>query len=275
MLKPLRDALSAWAPQVGSPSRIDDVVSAWPELVGTDIARNTRPLRIDGDALVVATRSAPWSEQLSFLAEQIVAYLGGNCGLTEVKRLRFKVGLNARPAVTRSAGARRPRAAARTPQPPAASLEEAIARFREAIVANERAKLAEGAKHCNGCAAVIPAGRSMCAACASSVVQERERLVSRLLFEVPWLGYAGIAALVDGLRRDEYDAIRTKLLAQWWSTLEKAQRSGKLSADLRERLVASSYVIVKSGLDPEEIAPATMRNLLGDELCKILYESNN
>lgn len=248
----------------------------WAELVGAEIAANTRPVRIDGDALIVVTRSAPWSEQLSFLAERIVAYLGANFGLTEVKRLRFKVGM---PELPRTMQSGIPHRAPPVPKPPperpAASLEEAVARFRAAISENERAKLAEGAKYCSGCAAVIPAGRTMCAACASNAVQERERFVSRLLFEVPWLGYAGIAVLVDGLQRDEYDAIRAKLLARWWSRLEGARRSGKLSADLRERLVASSYVIVKSGLEPEEIAPATMRNLLGDDLCKILYESND
>jgi hypothetical protein len=276
MLKPLRDALATWAPQSGSRSRIDDVVSAWPELVGPEIARNTQPLRIEGDALVVATRSAPWSEQLSFLAERIVAYLAESFGLIEVKRLRFKVGLRATPRTPQGGTAQRvPSIAKRASQLPAASLEEAIARFRAAVAQNERAKLATGAKRCSGCAVVVPAGRTTCAVCASSAAQERERLVSRLLFEVPWLGYAGIAALVDGLQRDEYDAIRSKLLARWWSILETARRNGKIAADARERLVASSYVIVKSGLEPEEIAPATMRNLLGDELCKILYEGND
>jgi hypothetical protein len=276
MLKPLSEALATWKPQSGGRSRIDDVISAWPELVGPDIARNTQPVRIDADALVVATRSAPWSEQLSFLAERIVAYLVENFGLTEVKRLRFKVGMRTRRASQHGTATRRVSKIGKgLAQQPAASLEEAIARFRAAITRNERAKLAEGAKYCSGCAAVIPAGRTMCAACANSAARERERLVSRLLFEVPWLGYAGIAALVDGLQRDEYDAIRTKLLAQWWSILERTRRGGSVSPDARERLVASSYVIVKSGLEPEEIAPATMRNLLGDELCKLLYEGND
>jgi hypothetical protein len=278
MLKPLRDALATWAPQSGGGrTRVDDVISLWVELVGSEIARNTRPLRIEGDALVVATRSAPWSEQLSFHADRIVAYLAENFGLKEVKRLRFKVGLTERPAAALPVGRSQKTRTCSKPaaRRPAATLEETIARFRAAIAQNERARVAEGAKYCSGCAVVIPAGRTMCAACASNAVRERERLVSRLLFEVPWLGFAGVAALVDGLQRDEYDAIRTKLLAQWWSILEAARRSGKISADSRERLVASSYVIVKSGLEPEEIAPATMRNLLGDDLCNILYERND
>ena len=89
---------------------------------------------------------------------------------------------------------------------------------------------------------------------------------------MPWLGYAGIAALVDGLGREEYEAVRRQLLARWWDVLIRAARTGRLSANQRERLVASSYVIVKSGLEPEEIAPETMRNVLGDEIFELFYE---
>jgi len=118
---------------------------------------------------------------------------------------------------------------------------------------------------------IAPAGDALCKACSIARTQERERLVARLLFEVPWLGYAGIAALVDELTPAEYTAIRTRLLARWWETLMRARASKRLSNSGRERLVASSYVIVKSGLEPELIAPATVRNVLGDELCELIY----
>jgi hypothetical protein len=119
---------------------------------------------------------------------------------------------------------------------------------------------------------VPPGELATCIACTIATAQERERLVARLLFEVPWLGFSGIAALVDDLRRDEYEEIRLRLLARWWEMLVRAARSGRPSGTRHERLVASSYVIVKSGLEPECIAPATVRNVLGDEIFKLLYE---
>lgn len=111
----------------------------------------------------------------------------------------------------------------------------------------------------------------MCIACTIAAAQERERLVARLLFEVPWLGFSGIAALVADLRRDEYEGIRSRLLARWWEILVRAARAGR-AGTRRERLVASSYVIVKSGLEPECVSPATVRSVLGDEIFKLLYE---
>ncbi|MGB6966166.1 MAG: hypothetical protein WBD90_17085, partial [Xanthobacteraceae bacterium] len=43
--------------------------------------------------------------------------------------------------------------------------------------------------------------------------------------------------------------------------------------DGRERLVASSYVLLRSKIAPEDIMPATVRNVLGDELHELLYEA--
>jgi len=96
-----------------------------------------------------------------------------------------------------------------------------------------------------------------------------------LLFDVPWLGFAGAAAVVEGLTQHEYESIRRKLLATWWESLQRIRREGRRRLSTRERLIASSYVLLKSGLDPERIAPAVVRDLLGDELHHLIYGNEN
>lgn len=276
MLKPLAQALAEWTPQQrenGEP--LARVAAAWPEVVGRDVARHSQPVQILRDTLVVVTQSSAWSEQLSFLSERILASLAERFGLQELRRLRFRVGkLSRRPTArvvrgTISTPARR----LQRMRSVTASAQDALEHFRTAVARVQRAKSAAGWKECSRCASLVPPGASAtCTPCAIAIAQERERLVARLLFEVPWLGFAGLAALVDGLGREEYEAIREHLLARWWETLSRAARTGRLSPDHRERLIASSYVIVKSGLEPEAIVPATMRNVLGDELFDLLYE---
>ena len=95
--------------------------------------------------------------------------------------------------------------------------------------------------------------------------------VARLLFEAPWLGYAGTASLVDGLLREEYETIRSRVLSRWWRTLDRARAAKRLSRDGRERLIASSYVLLDTRLPPENVFPATVRNVLGDELHDLIY----
>lgn len=120
-------------------------------------------------------------------------------------------------------------------------------------------------------ASIAPRGATLCIACANARAQERDAAVARLLFEAPWLGYAATAAMVDGLSRAEYEALRGRLLARWWELLARARAGKRLSRDNRERLIASSYVVLKSKLPPEEIEPATVRSVLGDELHDLLY----
>lgn len=278
MLRPLAKALGHWAPGEGAQASTatDPLVllgAAWSEIVGEDVARNSHPAQIVGDALMVTTRSSAWSQQLSFLAETIVAAVRARLPRAGVERLRFRVGrmreARSEQAPGRRAGVVRSRASKR---PESGSVEEALARFRADVDARQRAKRAAGWKECSGCTALIaPDAGMLCVSCQIARTDERERHVARLLFEAPWLGYTGTAALVERLTPDEYDSVRRRVLARWWQILSRAAASKKLTRDGHERLVASSYVILKSGLPPERLVSATVRNVLGDDLHDLLY----
>jgi hypothetical protein len=273
-------ALSGWAPGEGLPSPASDPLmllsAGWGEIVGDEVARHSHPSQFSGSALVVTTRSSAWSQQLSFLSEQIVAAVRARLPAAGVEQLRFRVGrLPARSVAP--PGARARAAAASRPKRfrvEAGSIEEALQRFRSDVDAVQRAKRAAGWKECLGCSALIaPAAGPRCVSCETARDDERTRLVARLLFEAPWLGYAGTANLVERLSQDEYESIRRRLLARWWEMLSRANATKRLSRDHRERLIASSYVILKSGLPPERLVPATVRNVLGGELHDLLYET--
>jgi hypothetical protein len=277
MLK-LSDALDGWKPGDGAgPS--DPVVllgAAWSEIVGQENARNSHPVEVRDDTLIVVTTSSVWSTQLSYLHDRMLDSVRARLPQASITKLRFRVGKlpdrgspMRRNRVMQYGNADRPR---RTPTEDAA---EALARFRDSVTAAERAKRARGWKECSDCTALIAPGLgSLCVSCAVERHAERERLVSRLLYEAPWLGYAGTAALVEDLHRDDYDAIRRRLLQRWWDRLTRARYHGKLSRDGAERLIASSYVLLKSELAPERLTPAIVRNVLGDELHDFLYETH-
>jgi hypothetical protein len=275
-MKPLHELLEGWQPGKGRAGAEDPLTAvrlAWAEVAGPEVAANAQPLKIERDALVVVTRSNAWSQQLSFLSERIVADLRARMQTPAFSRLRFRVGRM--PATAPALPSRRrgrpavPKAPAR---PPSADAAAAIARFRDDVAAYWRAKAASGWKQCAECGAWIePHAGPSCADCVHRHADRRAGATARLLYETPWLGYEGVAQLVEGLQRAEYEAIRKRLLARWWDTLRLAVRAGRLSADHRERLIASSYVLLKSGIDPERIAPETVRNLLGDQLHDLIY----
>jgi hypothetical protein len=94
------------------------------------------------------------------------------------------------------------------------------------------------------------------------------------MFDVPWLGYKGISEIVGGLSQDEYEVNRTALLARWWEALERVRKAGKASQDGLERQIASSYLLLKTGWDPDRITPVIARNELG-EVYDLLYQKHH
>ncbi|MBV9233413.1 MAG: DUF721 domain-containing protein [Candidatus Eremiobacteraeota bacterium] len=273
MLK-LGEAIRAWAPSdgaAGDPRTVLEMV--WSEIVGPQIARNSHPTRIAGNSLLVTTRSSGWSHQLSLLSDSIVQAIGARLPSSGIDRLRFRVGTL--PESPRAKVLSRPptRGGRRVgPRAETASAAEALQRFRGQVEQTRDAKRSQGWRPCAACGMLIAPSRvRSCLSCSVAAQDARTRTVAQLMFDAPWLGYRGTAELVEGLQEEEYERIRARLLTRWWGVLTAARDSRRLSSDGRERLIASSYVLLRSNVAPEDIVPATVRGVLGDELHDLIY----
>lgn len=268
-MKPLARALASWQPTAARPG--DPVLALqgrWREVVGPEVAAHSRPVELAGDTLLIHTRSSAWSQQLAFLVEPILEAVAQATG-TRAARLRFRVGRLA-PAAVRSP-ARRPTPARSRAAQTAADPLDALARFRRDVEAERRAKSAAGLKDCPKCGApALPPSEAFCAPCANAQAHERHAAVARLLYEMPFVGYHGIAERIEGLTHAEYETVRRRLLTRWWDTLMRLRRAGG-PASPRERGIASSYLLVKTQLPPERLSAALIRNELGERLTDILY----
>ena len=68
------------------------VFGQWEELVGPAVAAHVRPLRVDGDTLVVSADHSAWATQMRHLAPDILATVADACGATEApQRLEVRV----------------------------------------------------------------------------------------------------------------------------------------------------------------------------------------
>jgi hypothetical protein len=77
----------------GPAAGMAEIVAAWPEAVGAQIAANAWPARIARDGtLHVATSSSAWAFELTQLEEQVRARLSEFTGDFNPTRLRFAVG---------------------------------------------------------------------------------------------------------------------------------------------------------------------------------------
>lgn len=271
----LSEALAGWRPAQSGASEepLTLLEAGWEQIVGSKVAEHSRPTRIAEGMLTITTRSSAWSNQLSLLAEHVLSAVAARLPGAGIRGIRFRVGRIADP-VRRPARQVRSHTVPRRSRITGASPDaaSALARFRRDVEAERDARLSAGHGECRRCGALLrPGGDPLCAACVNARIEDLTAATGRLLFEAPWLGYAGTVALINGLQAEEYEQIRSRVLAHWWQILARARAAKRLSRDGRERLVASSYVLLQSRLAPEEIVPATVRNILGDELHGLLY----
>src|SRR5207247_10597410 len=77
----------------GAPGGMPELLEAWPEVTGADIARNAWPARVARDGtLHVATSSSAWAFELSQLAPEILERLRDRLGVAVPRALRFAPG---------------------------------------------------------------------------------------------------------------------------------------------------------------------------------------
>jgi hypothetical protein len=78
---------------------LSELVAAWPEAVGSEIARNAWPARVARDGtLHVATSSSTWAFELTHLEAEVRDRLGAKLGESVPKQLRFAPGRLPSPA---------------------------------------------------------------------------------------------------------------------------------------------------------------------------------
>jgi predicted nucleic acid-binding Zn ribbon protein len=87
--KILEQALRSFEKEGGLEAR---VVLLWPDVVGPQMARVSEVRALQGDTLVVVTRSSGWSQEFSFQKATILRRFRERLGHDQIKDLRFVVG---------------------------------------------------------------------------------------------------------------------------------------------------------------------------------------
>ena len=59
-----------------SPATLEAVFTRWSEIVGADLSEHVRPVRIDGQALVVAADHPAWATRARMQSGRILAQVG-------------------------------------------------------------------------------------------------------------------------------------------------------------------------------------------------------
>jgi hypothetical protein len=286
----LRDLLALWTPnaKLRGIDAASAVAAAWPQVVGDDIARRTRPGQIRDGVLTVYTAGSTWSHQLSFLAPAIIASLTAACPAGEIKRLRFAVASGRTKALLDGASgpAAKQRGRGSSAGTPHASSERierieraetadaVVRRLRRSQRLLDRERVQAGWQRCPRCHAWRERGAGAspdCAVCAHARRAELDGRVERILFDAPWLRREDVTEHVPQAGEREYARVRRRLLTRWEEQLHEARR--RLNRDAltpSDRIVAWSYLMLRSRLPKNDIGRALVADVLGPDWASAL-----
>jgi hypothetical protein len=92
----------------GPAAGMAEIVAAWPDLVGEQIARNAWPARLARDGtLHVATSSSAWAFELAQLAPEVLGRMRAAVGTAAPASLRFAPGRLPTPLLPSAGGAQK------------------------------------------------------------------------------------------------------------------------------------------------------------------------
>jgi predicted nucleic acid-binding Zn ribbon protein len=85
-------ALASVTRSLGIDRRLSEyqVITAWEAIVGEQIAKVTRPERIERGVLFVAVSSAPWRAELTMRRRELLEAVNKKAGRRLVKEIRFR-----------------------------------------------------------------------------------------------------------------------------------------------------------------------------------------
>lgn len=91
--KPVGPSLERLLSHLGAPkvSTVVEVFDRWPELVGAEIAKHSRPVSLSDNKLTIRTDDAAWASQLRWAEKELLARLAIELGSDDVKALEIRV----------------------------------------------------------------------------------------------------------------------------------------------------------------------------------------
>jgi len=89
---PIRDAMLSLVKDLGIAPKMAqyDVIAAWPDVVGPQIARVTDPERMENGILYVAVSTAPWRAELAMKRLDLIEKLNKRIGTRVLNDIRFR-----------------------------------------------------------------------------------------------------------------------------------------------------------------------------------------
>ncbi len=223
----LREIVPRMMKSIGLEKRYKDemIIFNWRQIVGEEIADNTRPGRISRRVLTLAAKNAVWAHHLSTLKEEIIAKINAYAGEKAVSDLKFQAGY-LRNDQNEENGEDGPPAInwrdIRLESGEKKAIDEMTAPLADDLLRAKMKRLLgkelsfrkirrrQEWQPCRQCGVLRPTGDELCVTCAAAVRAAGRDAVRKLLRDAPWLGYEDCTRYIK-CRRSDFAAVRDEL----------------------------------------------------------------
>lgn len=227
--------------------KIHQAMYHWSDIVGSDIAAQSEPLKIEYRVLWLAVRSSVWSHHLMMMKRELIDKLNMYCAESLIGDIKFvsaraaagQNGLKKAAAIegdeqpvfrqimlTAEASERIRQAAALVKNP---ELGQRAARLYRDDLTLRELKRRHGFTPCRHCG-VLCSG-VLCTVCAREERQKKMAALRRLLNDLPWFTYAKINHELP-CDSGEYIAAKIELLQQYADKLPRDEQTALDSDEL-------------------------------------------
>ncbi len=259
------------------------VFALWPRLVGK-LSKHAQPRRTDGDVLYVATSSSVWSQELSYMSQDILTRINRALGGEYFREIRFSENLwrsaarKIRPGgievdafkksllISRGARNGRSRSLCQT------DLDVVLQSFKRAMDMRKEALLAKGFVSCRECGCLYPVSKKECPFCKTRKELSGYNRVIAILEERPEIPNDEVCR-VCGVR-DTWVAERAKheLESRWvtiiGSRLARITRKEARGPETVEYL--RKLASLRSGMRARDMSPKDLERVLGKRLAILI-----
>ena len=193
-----------------------------------DLYKHTRPRKVDGDVLYVATSSSVWAQELSYMSRKIINKINAKLGGNLIKEIRFSTHLWKNPTHEREqAIGRGVRIQTFVRKKDRRSLNQLAADFQKAMQLRKEYLLQANNVLCRSCGYLYPARLGDCPYCRIKEQSRAYVTVMAILERKPGTPDLSIIQQVGISHRDIIRRVRQELDERWLRVARNLLKSGK------------------------------------------------
>lgn len=256
------------------------VMEIWEEVVGDTITKHASVHEMHRGVLFVHVDHPIWIQHLSFAAMDIKNKLNKAVGAKVVKEIRFKAGNRCNKQNTYQDVDNKEPLIAHLSWEEIENIKTMVQEIDDPEIRNTTASFIRqgkklnlckqkiGWKACLQCGVLIDPKEQRCFHCNLQATQTLRRKTRNLLWELPWLSYHQISAYISGLDQETYTNVRREMIQDLWEQFRKAAKNIKTVTLPKTHI--HTYVMLRTGLSPEEVTNEIIWQTLGDNMAKKL-----